>query len=211
MNYTEIDLNTYSRQGMFYVFKDNEIPFFSVTVNIEITEFISYTKKQDYGFFIPLSYLITKTVNEIPQFKHRIINDKLVEFKQIEPGFTVLLDNECFSFCDSLYHPNYLDYAKYTREQIEQVKINPDSSTGDKNNQFFMSNIPWFSFTSITHPFSTEYATVPVISIGKYFTQGNSIMLPLGVQIHHAIADGIHVAKFFQKLENMCQNAGHCL
>ncbi len=206
MTYTEIDLNNYPRKGMFLVFKDHQIPFFSVTVNIEITEFKSYTKKLDFGFFIPLSYLITKAVNQIPEFRHRIIGDKLVEFPQIEPGFTVLLDNDCFSFCDSLYFPTYLDYASYTEQQIQQVKINPDSSTGEKNNRFFLTNIPWFSFTSITHPFSTEYATVPIISIGKYFIQGKSLMLPIAVQIHHAIADGIHVAKFFQVLENMCRN-----
>jgi chloramphenicol O-acetyltransferase type A len=207
MTYQEIDLNNYPRQGMFYAFKDREIPFFSVTVNIEITTFLSFTKQIKSGFFIPLSYLITKTVNEIPQFKHRIIGDKLVEFTQIEPSFTVLLENETFSFCDSKYFPTYCDYAEYTREQIERVKINPDSSTGEKNNRFFLTNIPWYSFTSITHPFSQEYATVPVIALGKYFQQNNSIMLPIGVQIHHAIADGIHVAKFFQKLENMCHNS----
>lgn len=206
MNWQEIDLNIYPRRHLFNVFKNHPIPFFSVVVNLNITPLKPFTKTLDFGFFIPLSYIITLAINDIPQFRHRIINDKLIEFEKIDPGFTVLLENDLFCFCNSKFLPNFFDYANYTKEMIAKVKINPDYSSGDKNNMFFMTSSPWFSFTSVTHPYSEKYATIPIISIGKYFKQGDSLMLPFGLQIHHSIADGIHAAKLFEKIELMSQN-----
>lgn len=65
--------------------------------------------------------------------------------------------------------------------------------------------------TSIVHPYSRQYGSIPVISIGKYFTQGNSLMLPIGLQVHHGLVDGIHVGRFYTNLTEMCTTPGNWL
>ena len=42
---------------------------------------------------------------------------------------------------------------------------------------------------------------MPVFTIGKYFAQEDKIMLPLALQVHHAVCDGYHVGMFLEKLQ----------
>ena len=63
----------------------------------------------------------------------------------------------------------------------------------------------WFSFTAVTHPFSREYASIPVIAIGKYREQAGRLRIPIGVQVHHGLVDGIHVGEFYGVLESLCR------
>lgn len=38
--------------------------------------------------------------------------------------------------------------------------------------------------------------------MGKYFTKGKKRLLPLAVQVHHAVCDGYHVEMFLERLQN---------
>lgn len=45
----------------------------------------------------------------------------------------------------------------------------------------------------------------PIFTFGKYFEQDGKTLLPLSVQVHHAVCDGFHASRFideFQKLVN---------
>ena len=43
--------------------------------------------------------------------------------------------------------------------------------------------------------------SVPKISTGKYFREGEKLMLPISVTCHHGLMDGYHVAKFIETLD----------
>jgi chloramphenicol O-acetyltransferase type A len=42
---------------------------------------------------------------------------------------------------------------------------------------------------------------VPRFAWGKYFEEGKCLKMPLSVQGHHAIMDGIHMGKFYGLIE----------
>lgn len=201
---TKIDLERYKRKNLFEAFKNIDIPYFSSTSNVDITNFKEFIDKNGYSFFVSISFLISKSVNNIPELRHRIINNDLFEFSEVDPGYTVLLDDDTFSFCDSRHFDNFAEYRKHADMVISKVKTNPDLSTEEKDHMFFITNIPWFSFTSIVHPHSEKYSSIPVVSIGKYFNQGDSLLAPVGIQVHHGLVDGIHVGKFYNTLAEMC-------
>ncbi len=59
-----------------------------------------------------------------------------------------------------------------------------------------------FSFTSFTHPIHMNPVdSIPRIAWGKFFSKGDRIKMPLSVQIHHALADGIHVGRYFNLVQ----------
>ena len=37
----------------------------------------------------------------------------------------------------------------------------------------------------------------PMVTWGKYFEQDNKIIIPVTIQIHHAVADGYHCSLFY--------------
>lgn len=202
----KIDLDNYNRRGLFNSFKNRDIPYFSTTCNIEIQNLKKFVKLRNISFFVSFSYIISVSVNRIPQLRHRIIDGELYEFKIVDPGYTVLLDDETFSFCDSKFFEDFHTYYEYAIARIEEVKNRPDQNNADKNHMFFITSIPWFSFTSFVHPYDKLYSSIPIITIGKYFEQGDSWLIPIAIQVHHGVVDGLHVGKYYACLEELCKN-----
>ena len=205
-NRKKIDLDNYARGGLLAAFKDRQMPCFSTTVNVDVTRLKQYIDLHGHGFFMAMSYAISRAVNNVREFRHRLIDGELYEFERIDPGFTILLEDNTFSFCDSEYFATFDEYDAFSSRQIEQVKTCPDHATLEKHHMFFISNIPWFSFTAFTHPFDVGYASIPIITTGKYFSQGDSLVMPMAVQVHHGLVDGIHVGMFFEQIEQLSSN-----
>jgi chloramphenicol O-acetyltransferase type A len=49
----------------------------------------------------------------------------------------------------------------------------------------------------------------PMFTLGKYYTQGDKVLLPLAVQVHHAVCDGFHVARLINELQEMSDDLSH--
>jgi hypothetical protein len=58
------------------------------------------------------------------------------------------------------------------------------------------------SATPISNPRRPHsfYASTPIVTIGKYFEHGRKLLLPLAIQVHHGIVDGIHIGRFIKRL-----------
>lgn len=202
----KIDLTSYRRLGMFEAFKDRQMPCFSVTCTVDITNLVRFTKTKGYRFFIPVSYALCRALNLVPELRQRLIAGELYEFERVDPGYTVLLDDTTFSFCDSMYIENFGEYYEYAARRVEAVRACPDCGSGEKHHMFFITNLPWISFTSITHPYDEKYGSIPVVSLGRYYQHGNQVLAPLGIQVHHGIVDGYHVGLFYEHLNRIVRN-----
>ncbi|MFQ8705882.1 MAG: CatA-like O-acetyltransferase [Thomasclavelia sp.] len=42
-----------------------------------------------------------------------------------------------------------------------------------------------------------------VITWGKYEAENNKLILPLTMNIHHAVADGFHISRFFNEVQKL--------
>jgi chloramphenicol O-acetyltransferase type A len=45
-----------------------------------------------------------------------------------------------------------------------------------------------------------------MFTLGKYYPQDGKVLLPVAIQIHHAVCDGFHVARLFNELQAMCDD-----
>jgi chloramphenicol O-acetyltransferase type A len=45
-----------------------------------------------------------------------------------------------------------------------------------------------------------------LISTGRSFLQDDKEMLPIAVQAHHALVDGVYVARFLEQLTRLCRH-----
>jgi chloramphenicol O-acetyltransferase type A len=70
----------------------------------------------------------------------------------------------------------------------------------------YMTAIPWVSFTSFLHPMRLQPEdSIPRFVWGKFFEEGELLKMPLGVQGHHALIDGVHVGKFYAEIQDYLQ------
>jgi chloramphenicol O-acetyltransferase type A len=71
-----------------------------------------------------------------------------------------------------------------------------------------MTAIPWVSFTSFMHPLSLPVDSVPRFAWGKLFKDGQSSKMPLSVQAHHALMDGLHMGRYYETVQGYFHQPG---
>jgi chloramphenicol O-acetyltransferase type A len=169
-----------------------------------MTVFYPFVKRNGYSFTVSMVYVIARASNAIPEFRHRIRGDQVVEHEIVNPSFTILIDEDLFSFCAVKYAEDFFEFARRAAERISFVKANLDlENNPEKDDVLYMSPIPWVSFTSFNHPMQLHPAdSVPRFAWGKYFKESDTLKMPLSVQGHHAIMDGIHVGRFYEELQD---------
>lgn len=201
-----IDLRSYSRRDIYLAFRDCDMPHLSVTADIDITNLKSKVDETSYGFFLPMAYLAVVTANRIPAFRQRIVDGELVEFEECLPSFTVTVEEGLFSFCDMQLLGLFTEFYVHGKQMMSEVKNKPNLAKTDKHARFFITNIPWVSFTAFTHPYNKQYASVPIISFGKFRLVNGALSLPVAVQANHVLVDGYHVGQFFEILTKLCDD-----
>jgi len=78
---------------------------------------------------------------------------------------------------------------------------------GEKHGRYFISNIPWVGFSSFTHPYFSRYASIPIVTTGKFQKSGANVVMPVALQVHHSLVDGYHLGQFYSLLEEHLRNA----
>ncbi len=206
-----LNLDHYPRKAIYMAFRDREMPQLSVTAEVDITRLKAFLDETAYGFFLPMAYLAAVAANRIPAFRERIVDGQLVEFEQCLPSFTVTVEEGLFSFCDIQRLGLFGEFYLHAKELMQHIKNTPDLAVADKHGRLFITNIPWGSFTAFTHPYCKQYASIPIISFGKFRPHNGMLSLPVAVQAHHALVDGYHLGQFFEILTALCTDPASVL
>lgn len=208
--YKELDIENWNRKNHFYFFKDYDNPFYNICTNIEVTELYNITKANNVSFFLASLYLSIKTANEIDEFRYRIIDDKVVVFDKIHPFSTILDKENIFHFCPFNYFEEFDKFISNGKVSIENTLNMPSilESNPERLDVIHYTTIPWVSLTSMSHAKKFNNGdSIPNIVFGKYYYSGNSLMLPICVEVHHSLIDGYHVGKYFEKLRRHIINS----
>lgn len=199
-----IDLSTWSRRKHFEVFKGFDYPHFNLCANLDVTSFFPAVRQSGVSFSAAVAYWLAYTANQMVEFRTRIRGEQVVEHTIVHPSMTVLVENELFSFCTIPYTSDFATFIRQAAEKIAWVQQHPTlEDEPGQDDLLFLSSIPWVSFTSLAHPIHMHPVdSVPRLAWGKVFEEGQRLKMPLSVQAHHALMDGVHVGRFFNQLQH---------
>lgn len=203
----KIDLQSYPRREQFQLFSDFNHPHFNLCANVDLTKFLLFIKAHHYSFTPALVYVISRAANTIPEFRYRLREGEIVEHVTVSPSLTVLVKNDLFSFCTIDYCPDFSEFAARAARVMAAVQENPTlKDPPGRDDLLYMTALPWVSFTSFTHPMNQHPAdSFPRFAWGRYFQEGDLIKMPLSVQGHHALMDGIHLGKYYGVIEEFLE------
>lgn len=202
-----INLDTWPRREHFRLFNSWDYPHFSICANVDLTAFCPFIKQHGISFTVATVYVLARAANDIPEFRYRIRAGEVVEHEIVHPATTILVDEDLFSFCDIEYEEDFLLFATRAAEQIANVKERPAvKDEPERDDRLYMTAIPWVSFTSFMHPLDLfPVDSVPRFAWGKFFEDGELLKMPLSVQGHHALMDGIHMGRYYVKVQDYLQ------
>jgi len=204
-------MRNWSRRKHFKVFSAFDHPRFGMCANIDLTGFYPFIKQHGISFNSAIVYMITRAANAIPEFRQRIRSGGVVEHEIVHPSTTILANEDLFSFCTLDYIEDFSEFVARAEEEIAYLKEHPTlgEEPGHEDDLVFMTAIPWVSFTSFTHPLHLNPAdSVPRFAWGKFFEEGESLKMPLDVQAHHALMDGVHMGMFYAEVQGYLDSPG---
>ena len=198
----DIDIYTWKRKKHFEYYQEFDNPCFSININIDITALIDKTCERNLKFFPSFLFCLMKAMNQVEELKFRVRDNKVVIHDLIHPSYTVLNETENFVFCYSRFIDDFdIFYNSVLEDILMAIKGNNLSDEGGRDDLVFVSSVPWIAFNSITHPFKKDDPhSIPRVTFGKYFKEGKTIKLPISVQAHHGLVDGLHIARLLERI-----------
>jgi chloramphenicol O-acetyltransferase type A len=204
-----LDLATWSRREAFEYFRAFDKPYFNVCVRVDAAPLKRAVKALGVGSFALAYHFITlRLANEIEPFRYRLQEGRVRILDEIAGGATVLRDDDSFGFA---YLPHTADWAQFAATGLAAIAAARQRQAGFEPRVGFdelihFTTLPWLHFSAFSHARNWRREdSIPKISFGRADVEttaaGSRLWLPVSVEVHHALMDGLHVGRYVQRLE----------
>ena len=185
MKYETVNLDTWKRGNLFCFYIDNLRNVMSMTVDIDVSSLIAFARTHKLKFYPAMMWVVSKAVNQRAEFRYGWDNNgNLIHWDYISPY--------------------YADFHKDDEQFVKLVTEYSDDLTEHPENTFDVSCLPWVKYRNFDiHVFDEGKYLAPVVTWGKYETENGKTVLPLSMNIHHAVADGWHLSRFFLDVQEI--------
>ncbi len=197
-----VDLKTWERGPLYELFSGFSEPFHGVCLRVDCTETFRYAKDSRISVFLSLVHRSLIAAHQVENFRTRIVEGAVWKYTTIHGGSAVGRANGTIGFGHYSYHPELVPFVREASLELERVKNRNDVERFAGQNLIRFSVLPWFDFTSLSH--ARNLATpdsAPKITFGKITEAGGRCTMPVSIHVHHALADGLHVAQFVEQFE----------
>ena len=201
-----LDVTNWARRDLFEFFRGFDKPYFNICTRLDVTNLLAFVRQRtNLSVSLAYHYFALRVANEIEQFRYRLRDGKVLVHDVIHGGTTVLLANESFTLA-------YFDYQEdFGRFAVEAERAVREAQSGDgafrpraNDDMVHFTTLPWMSFTSFSHARNWgREDSVPKIAFGKFTKENERTLLPISVEVHHALMDGLHVGRFLTRLEEL--------
>lgn len=209
MGFNIMNKDTWARKETFEHFFNNAKCTYSLTVNVDITDLYNLVKASGVRLYPTFTWIVSKSINNHQEFKMAFDQEgRLGFFDEIGPSYSVLNDET--KIMSDLYTPYSNEFLKFHEDMandLDSYKKDTRFTTNFQNNFFIASCIPWCTYTSFNVNNEGEQSCLfPMVTWGKFFKQNHRIIMPVTLQVHHAVADGYHCSLFFEEVQEISLN-----
>lgn len=200
-----LDLSNWNRREHFEFFSRFEEPFFGLVATVDCTLALAEAKRLGIPFFLYYLYQVLQAVNQVDALRYRVENEQVYSFDRIHASATIGRPDHTFGFSFIELHNDLEKFVREAQVEInavqasEGLRLSPSTARLDV---IHFSALPWVRFTGLTHARSFSHPdSIPKISVGRTYTEGSAILMPVSVNVHHGLADGYHVGLFLDEFQ----------
>ncbi len=216
----QIDRTTWPRRHHLEFFESFEQPHFCLTSEVDVSALVARMKQEGVKPFAAMLYATTRACNEEEAFRLRLrwlegqYPASLVLHESVHPSFTAGVDAPpsnapgcdlpLFAYTTARYHKSFGEFSQRVAAASEAVRTDPDlvaHASQDTDDLIFVSSMPWMTYTSVSHAMmNPRRDCTPRVMWGRIVPRGDRSVVSVSVQLHHGLADGGHVARWFRRL-----------
>ena len=201
---TDVDLATWPRRDHYRLYRGLDFPYFSVTVEVEVGPWRQALKAAGLPFFGAFVHQVTAAATAVEAFRLRIRGERVVRHDVLHPSFTVPWRDELFNFCTVDFDPDLATFLAACKPAVAAAEAAETLLADEpgRDDMSFLSCLPWLGFTGLTQAAHAAGGdSFPRFAWGRATMREGREVVPLNVQVHHALVDGLHVARFVERLE----------
>lgn len=202
----QIPLQDWPRRAALAHFRTMRHPSFSVCARVEVTGLRERALRHGASPWLAYHHAALAAANEIDALRQTLDGEGVREFAQVHASTTVLRDDDSFGIVSLWHQQDLAPFAAAARPRVARAKAAQGSLfAGDTDAPpevclLHLTTLPWLAFTSFTHA-RGEGDDRPKIAFGRITAEGERQLMPVSVDVHHALVDGVHVGRFFERLQ----------
>jgi chloramphenicol O-acetyltransferase type A len=209
-----LDLTTWPRRAAFEFFRRFDKPYFNVCTRLDVAPLqAALSARRQRGFSLACHFIALKLANapEHEALRLRLDGGRVRVHEQLHLGCTVLKADDSFAFAYLDAFDRFDDFARAGAAALAAAR-EPGAAFAPRNDETALlhcTTLPWLHFTSFSHArqFGRE-DSVPKLAFGRVDAEGGEggergarRWMPFSIEVHHALADGVHVGRYVQALE----------
>lgn len=198
-----INMAEYPRRDHFNHFIGMAYPYAGVTVDVDVTDLLALCREKGYSFYLLVLHAAALAADEVDEFRRRIDRDGIIEYEQCPTSHTELKPDGTYAYCTLRHHMPLGEYLQ--RAEAARMAARESGSIEEEaevQSMYFISTLPWLHYTQLIQPVACGEESNPRFTWGKYQQNAEGrMMMPLSVLVHHALADGVHIAQFYNEFE----------
>lgn len=204
MIFDKIDMKNWARSEYFEHYFSNVPCTYSMTIKLDITPI----KQKRIKLYPAILYYIATVVNHHSEFRTAINPaGELGVYDEMIPSYTIFhKDTETFSNLWTEYTPDFETFSAAYETDMQKYgnKHGMIAKPNAPENVFTVSMIPWSTFEGFNLNLQKGYDyLIPIFTMGKYYLEDGRTLLPLAIQVHHAVCDGFHICRFVNELQDL--------
>ena len=198
-----IDVDRWKRREHFALYRELAQPFWSVTAEVDVTAIWDACARDGRSFFLATSFVALQTLNAIEAFRLRLRPEGVWRHDEVGLSPTVLRPDETFAFAMLRPAASFAAFEAASRSVMHAAE---QSSTleplaPEADDVVYHSSLPWIRFTAFTNAVGRGNDSIPRLVFGRAVSDGNARRMPVAVEVHHALVDGLDVARFLERFE----------
>ncbi|HUF65083.1 MAG TPA: CatA-like O-acetyltransferase [Gemmatimonadaceae bacterium] len=198
-----LDIARWPRREHFELFRDASQPFFSVTAEVDVTALRERCAgRGGPPFFLSALYAALSAANQTEAFRRRLRGRRVWVNDIVHITSTIIREDDTFGFARFRMSDSLTEFLERGREEIARVKqVAPIDLPDADDALIYHSTIPWVRFTAFSNAIVKAGDSIPRVVFGRCSRDGSSWKMPVAVEVHHAVVDGIDVGRFFERLQ----------
>ena len=200
-----IDRAAWRRNAHDRLFARLEVPFYSITFRLDVTDAAAWAKKHGVSFYLTMVWATMRAVNSVEAFRYELRGEEVWLLDHRNPSYTYPWDDELFGICgvEWINGESPIDFiARCRAAEKNSTAPLPTAEADAAGHDVYLSSLPWFDYEHITQEFPLNNAdSTPRILWGKYETDEHGRRtLAYTVQVNHRLIDGIHLKRLYDAL-----------
>lgn len=197
----EIDPAQTERAAAFELWMKAPMPMVTLFQTLDVTRLVRLGRKRSLKFNMLMCWCIGKAASRTEQFYLLPVGEKLMRYDKIAVNTVVALGDGGISTCDVPFSQDLQrfaqDYLRLTR-QVRDART--EYNLGDDYMVIGTSALVPYAIDGAVNIYAGFYNN-PFVIWGGYRKKLFKTTLPVSFQFHHTQMDGIHAARFLERLQ----------